>query len=66
MSTFLIVDDDSESRETLAILVRSLIPGAVTLLAANGQIGVDLALLIGRRQSCSTLKCRCVMASRRP
>lgn len=45
MSTVLIVDDDAESRETLADLVRLLIPGVETLLAANGQVGVDLALL---------------------
>ena len=40
----LIVDDDRESRETLADLVRLLIPGAETLVAGNGQVGVELAL----------------------
>ncbi len=41
----MIVDDDPESRETLASLVRLLIPGVETLLAANGDVGIELALL---------------------
>ena len=45
MSKILIVDDDPESRETLASLVQLLIPGAETLLAANGHVGIELALL---------------------
>lgn len=45
MSKVLIVDDDRESRETLATLVRLLIPGVETLLAANGRVGIELALL---------------------
>jgi CheY-like chemotaxis protein len=45
VSKVLIVDDDPESRETLATLVRLLIPGVETLLAANGDVGIELALL---------------------
>ena len=45
MNKVLIVDDDRESRETLATLVRLLIPGVETLLAANGQVGIELTLL---------------------
>jgi CheY-like chemotaxis protein len=45
MDRVLIVDDDRDSRETLAALLRHLLPAQETLLAANGAIGVELALL---------------------
>jgi CheY-like chemotaxis protein len=45
MGKILIVDDDAESRETLAALLHIVLPGRETLLAANGQIGVELTLL---------------------
>jgi CheY-like chemotaxis protein len=45
MDKVLIVDDDRDSRETLAALLRHALPARETLLAANGAIGVELALL---------------------
>ena len=45
MRKVLIVDDDSESRETLATLVQLSMPGVETLLAASGFVGIELALL---------------------
>ena len=45
MDKVLIVDDDRDSRETLAALLHHLLPAQETLLAANGAIGVELAVL---------------------
>jgi two-component system response regulator YesN len=45
MSKVLIVDDDREARETLAALLHIELPDRETLLAANGEIGVELTLV---------------------
>jgi CheY-like chemotaxis protein len=45
MDRVLIVDDDRDSRETLALLLRHLLPAQETLFAANGAIGIELAVL---------------------